>query len=74
MPKEMPWQELVHAVDGVITDVRQHMAQPSFGIDPVQLGSADQRVRAPDIQRNNGRDAGQTKASSQHRLYCLGHN
>jgi hypothetical protein len=39
-----PRQEFVDTVDGMIGDVGQHMAQPSFGIDPVQLGPTDQRV------------------------------
>jgi len=39
-----PWQEVVNAVDRVIGDMRQRMAQPGFGVDPVQLGRADQRV------------------------------
>ena len=39
----IPQQVLVNAVDGVVGDLRQHMAQPSLGGDPVQLGGADQR-------------------------------
>ena len=41
----MPGQKLVNSVDGVIGDVGQYMAQPGFGIDPVELGRPDQRVR-----------------------------
>lgn len=41
---EVPRQEHVNAVDGVVCDQREHMAQPGFGVHPVQLGSADQRV------------------------------
>jgi len=28
----------------MVGDLRKHMAQPGFGVDPVQLGRADQRV------------------------------
>ena len=37
-------QKLANAVDGVIGEMSQHMAQPGFGSDPVQLRRADQRV------------------------------
>ena len=40
----MPRQEIINPVDGMIGDMRQHVTQPSFGIDTVQLGRADQRV------------------------------
>jgi hypothetical protein len=37
-------RKLANAVDGVIGKMSQHMAQPGFGIGPVQLHRADQRV------------------------------
>jgi len=40
----VPRQELANVVDGVIGDRRQHMAQLGFGVAPVQLGGAVQRV------------------------------
>jgi hypothetical protein len=42
--RAIPGQYLVNAVDGMVGDLRQHMRQPDFGIDPVQLGCADQRA------------------------------
>ena len=44
LPGAMPGQELVNTVDRMIGDVSQHMAQPGFGVDTVQLGRPDQRV------------------------------
>lgn len=38
-----PRQQRVKTVDGVVGDLRQHMAQPGGG-DPVQLGRANQRL------------------------------
>ena len=38
----VPGQEVIDPVDRMIGDVGQHMAQPRFGVNPVQLGSADQ--------------------------------
>jgi hypothetical protein len=40
----IPGQWLVNAVDGMVGDLRQDMGQPCIGVDPVQLGSADQRL------------------------------
>jgi len=40
----VPGQEVIDPVDGMLGDVGQHMAQPGFGGDAVELGRADQRV------------------------------
>ena len=40
----VPRQEIINPVDGMIGDICQHVTQPSFGIDTVQLGRADQRL------------------------------
>ena len=40
----VPGQEVIDPVDRMIGDVSQHMAQPRFGVDTVELGRADQRV------------------------------
>jgi len=40
----VPGQEVVDAVERVVGDARQHMAQPSLGIDALEFGGADQRV------------------------------
>ena len=39
-----PGQEGVNPVDRMVGDVGQHMAQPGFGVDTIELGGADQRV------------------------------
>ena len=40
----VPGQEIINPIDGMIGDMRQHVTQPGFGVDTVQLGRADQRV------------------------------
>ena len=40
----VPGQEGVNPVDRMVGDVGQHMAQPGFGVDTIELGGADQRV------------------------------
>jgi hypothetical protein len=37
-------QQLVNEFERAVGDLRQHITQPDFEIDPVQLGCADQRV------------------------------
>jgi hypothetical protein len=39
-----PGQEVVDAIHGMRGDMRQHMAQPGFGVDPVQLGRSNQPI------------------------------
>jgi len=41
---EVPEQELLDAVDGVIGDTREHVLQVALGIEVVQLGGGDQDV------------------------------
>jgi len=41
---EVPGQQFVDAVDRVIGDAREHVAEVGFRIDAVQLGRADQAV------------------------------
>ena len=40
----VPGQEVVNAVDRMVGDVGQHMAEPGLGVNTVELGGADQRV------------------------------
>ena len=40
----VPGQEVVDPVDRMIGDAGQDMAQPSLGVNTVELGRADQRV------------------------------
>ena len=40
----VPGQEIINPVGGMIGDMRQHVTQPGFGVDTVQLGGAEQRV------------------------------
>jgi hypothetical protein len=40
----MPRQKLVKAVDRIVRDVGQHLAQPRFRVDTAQFGCADRRV------------------------------
>ena len=40
----VPGLEIINPIDGMIGDMRQHVTQPGFGVDTVQLGRADQRV------------------------------
>jgi hypothetical protein len=41
---DVPWKQLLDAVDGVIGDARQHVPQIRFRGKAIQLGSADQTV------------------------------
>ena len=41
---EVPGQQFGDAVDRVIGDAREHVAQVGFGIEAVELGRADQAV------------------------------
>jgi hypothetical protein len=41
---QSPGQEVIDAVDGMVSYMGQHTAQPGFGIDAVELGVSDQRV------------------------------
>ncbi len=41
---EVPRQELLDTVDGMIGDVRQHMLQIGFGIEAVELGRPDEGI------------------------------
>ena len=40
----VPGQEIINPIDGMIGDMCQHVTQPGFGVDTVQLARADQRV------------------------------
>jgi hypothetical protein len=40
----VPRQELLDAADGVIGDMREHMAQIGFGIEPVEPGRPDEGI------------------------------
>jgi hypothetical protein len=42
--RNIPRQQVRDAIDGMFRDARQEVPQVSFGIDTVQLGSADQAV------------------------------
>lgn len=41
---DIPRQELVNPIDRMISDVREHMAQPGLRINAIELGGADQRI------------------------------
>ena len=41
---EIPRQQFVDAVDGMVGDAGQHLAQIGFGIEAVELGRTDQAV------------------------------
>ena len=41
---KVPGQEFVDAVDGMIGDAFEHLAQIEFRIDAVQLGRAEQSI------------------------------
>ncbi len=41
---EMPWQQFLDAVDGMLGDAREHLAQVSFRIQAIELGRADKAV------------------------------
>src|SRR5690606_19718238 len=40
----VPWQEVGNALGGMAGGAGQHVAQPSFGIDVVELGGLDQGI------------------------------
>src|SRR5271155_2033793 len=42
--REIPWQEILDAVDRMIGDAGQHISEIRFGIETVELGGADQAV------------------------------
>lgn len=42
----VPGQEVVNPIDRGISEISQHMAQPSLGVNPVELGRTDQRVNS----------------------------
>ena len=53
---DVPWQQLLDAVDGMLGDALEHMAQLGFGIEAVELGGANQRIDrhpCPILRTNN---------------------
>ena len=42
--REVPGQEFLDAVDGMIGDAGQHVSEIRFGIETVEFGAADQAV------------------------------
>jgi hypothetical protein len=42
--EEVPGQQLVDAVDGMIGDALEHMAQIEFRIEAIQLGCAQKSI------------------------------
>ena len=42
--REVPRQEFFNAVDGMVGDAGQHVAEIGFGIETVELCAADQAV------------------------------
>ena len=42
--RDIPGQQFADAVDRVVGDAAEHVAQVGFGIEPVELGRADQAV------------------------------
>lgn len=41
---DVPWQQLFDAVDGMLGNALEHMAQIGLRIETVELGCPDQRV------------------------------
>ena len=41
---QVPGQEVVYPVDGMLGDALQHVAQPSLGVDAIELGRANQAI------------------------------
>ena len=41
---DVPGQQFLNAIDGMIRNARQHFPQVSFGIEVIEFGAADQAV------------------------------
>jgi hypothetical protein len=41
---DIPWQQFLDAIDGMVGDTREHVAQILFGIQAVEFGRADQGI------------------------------